>query len=99
MRTSRAWQPERLACHSMNRGLKPVLMLVLALALGSCGEQAKLPVSAGIGPHPVLPAPDETFIPTVNVAPAVGWPVGAAPVAAQGMTVALTAAAACGAGR
>ena len=73
----------------MNKAFKPLLMLVpAALALGACGEQAKLPVSAGFGPHPVLPAPDETLVPTVNVAPAKGWPEGAAPVAAQGMTVA-----------
>ena len=67
------------------KAFKPLLILLpAALALASCGERAALPVSAGIGPHPVLPAPDETLIPTVNVAPAVGWPVGAAPVAAHG---------------
>ena len=74
------------------KAFKPLLILFpAALALASCGERAALPVSAGIGPHPVLPAPDETLIPTVNVAPAVGWPVGAAPVAAQGLSVALFA--------
>jgi glucose/arabinose dehydrogenase len=72
----------------MNRAFRPLLMLVpAALVLGACGEQAKLPVSAGFGSHPVLPAPDETLIPTVNVAPAIGWPEGAAPVAAPGLTV------------
>ena len=74
------------------KAFKPRLMLLpAALALGSCGEHAALPVAAGIGPHPVLPPPDETLIPTVNVAPAIGWPAGAAPVAAQGTTVALFA--------
>jgi glucose/arabinose dehydrogenase len=73
----------------MNKAPGASLMLALAaLALGACGEQAKLPVSAGIGPQPVLPPPDETLIPTVNVAPAIGWPEGAAPVAARGLTVA-----------
>jgi glucose/arabinose dehydrogenase len=73
---------------SLNKAPKASLMLALAaLALGACREQAALPVSAGIGPHPMLPAPDETLIPTVNVAPAKGWPEGAAPVAAPGLTV------------
>jgi glucose/arabinose dehydrogenase len=73
---------------SMNKAPKASLMLALAaLALAACREQAALPVSAGIGAHPVLPAPDETLIPTVNVAPAKGWPEGATPVAAPGLTV------------
>jgi glucose/arabinose dehydrogenase len=72
----------------MNKVLKSSLALALAVtALGACREQAALPVSAGIGPHPLLPAPDETFIPTVNVAQAKGWPEGAAPVAAPGLSV------------
>jgi glucose/arabinose dehydrogenase len=73
----------------MNKVLKPLLVLAFAVpALGACREQAALPVSAGIGPNPVLPAPDESLIPTVNVAPAKGWPDGAAPVAAEGLSVA-----------
>jgi glucose/arabinose dehydrogenase len=34
-----------------------------------------------------LPAPKETLIPTVNIAPAKGWPDGALPTAAPGLTV------------
>ena len=49
---------------------------------------ATLPVSAGIGPQPALPPPQETLIPTLNIAPAVGWPTGATPVAAPGLRVA-----------
>ena len=56
-------------------------------ALGGCGETAKLPVSAGFGPQPTLPAPNRTLIPTVNIAPAKGWPVGATPQAAAGTRV------------
>ena len=44
----------------MNQALKPLLMLVpAALALGACGEQATLPVAAGMGPHPALPPPEQ----------------------------------------
>ncbi|MFH1819149.1 MAG: sorbosone dehydrogenase family protein [Pseudomonadota bacterium] len=48
---------------------------------------ATLPVSAGTGPHPTLPPPGQTLIPTVHIAPAKGWPSGVAPAAAAGMRV------------
>ena len=59
-----------------------------ALLLGGCGEVAKLPVSAGTGPQPSLPAPNPTLIPTVNIAPAKPWPDGSKPIAAAGTQVA-----------
>jgi len=62
-------------------------MVAAALALAACGETAKLPVSAGTGPRPTLPAPVPTLLPTVNVAPAEGWPPGAAPQGAPGTRV------------
>jgi glucose/arabinose dehydrogenase len=55
--------------------------------LAACGETARLPPSAGEGAHPTLPPPNKTLIPTVNVAPATGWPAGKTPVAANGMRV------------
>lgn len=63
------------------------LLSVLVLGLASCGETATLPVTAGIGPHPTLPPPHPTLIPTVNIAPAAGWPPGGKPVAAPGLSV------------
>jgi glucose/arabinose dehydrogenase len=51
-----------------------------------------LPFSAGVGPDPALPPPATTLIPTVNIAPAVGWPAGAKPVAAAGASVSAFAA-------
>lgn len=51
------------------------------------GEQAELPVSAGTGPDPTLPEPKRTLIPTVKVAPAVGWPPKAKPTPAKGLQV------------
>ncbi|HYE49208.1 MAG TPA: sorbosone dehydrogenase family protein, partial [Azospirillaceae bacterium] len=66
----------------------PTLPLFLAAALlTACGDQATLPVSAGTGPNPQLPPPKETALPTVNIAKAVGWPEGAAPVAADELAV------------
>jgi glucose/arabinose dehydrogenase len=69
---------------------KPQLVLVIALAggLAACGETSSLQVSDGTGPSPKLPEPNKTLIPTVNIAPAIGWPAGAKPAAAAGTQVA-----------
>jgi glucose/arabinose dehydrogenase len=64
---------------------------VLSLALTACGDVATLPVSAGTGPRPALPPPRHTLIPTIKIAPAIGWPPGAAPRAAPGTRVAIFA--------
>ncbi|WP_457266101.1 PQQ-dependent sugar dehydrogenase [Pseudomonas sp. P5_C3] len=68
----------------------PPLALVVALCTGlaACGETSRLQVSDGTGPSPRLPEPDKTLVPTVNIAPAIGWPQGAKPVAATGTQVA-----------
>lgn len=60
--------------------------LLLATCATACSTQT-LSGGEGFGPHPVLPAPATTLVPTVNVAPAVGWPQGEQPRAASGMTV------------
>lgn len=59
----------------------------LLLNLVGCGDLATLPESAGFGPEPVLPPPHPTLIPTVKIAPAVGWPSGTTPAAATGLSV------------
>ncbi len=54
----------------------------------SCSiTNSSLPLSAGVGPNPSLPAPKQSLIPTVNIAPAVGWKVGQTPIAPAGMKV------------
>jgi glucose/arabinose dehydrogenase len=40
-----------------------------------------------MGPDPALPAPEKSLIPTVKIAPAVGWADGGSPVAADGLEV------------
>jgi glucose/arabinose dehydrogenase len=64
-----------------------ILFAAVALALTACGDAAKLPMEAGFGAAPQLPPPNRTLIPTVNIAPAKGWPPGGKPVAVQGTTV------------
>jgi glucose/arabinose dehydrogenase len=58
-----------------------------AVMLASCAETAKLPLEAGMGPDPVLPPPAATLVPTVDIAPAKGWPAGSIPVPAPGLSV------------
>jgi glucose/arabinose dehydrogenase len=62
--------------------------ILLAAGLAACGETSSLQVSDGTGPSPKLPEPNKTLIPTVNIAPAVGWPEGGKPQAAPGTQVA-----------
>ena len=62
-------------------------LFVTAFGLAACGTSAKLPLEAGTGPEPVLPAPSTSLIPTVKVADATGWPAGAAPVPVAGLRV------------
>ena len=64
-----------------------VIALLTAATLSACGDEATLPVSAGTGPDPKLPPPRHTLIPTVHIAPAKGWPAGAMPTAAPGLSV------------
>ena len=70
-----------------DRPCYPLLAALALLAQAGCGESPVLPVEAGMGPDPVLPEPDPSLIPIVNIAPAVGWPEGETPVAAEGLTV------------
>lgn len=76
-----------VARQSRIRAVASALLLLLTGALAGCGDRAKLPVEAGFGPAPVLPAPRTSLIPTVKIAAARGWPAGATPVAAAGYTV------------
>lgn len=66
---------------------RTLLVTAVATVLLACGESAQLPIAAGIGTHPHLPPPHPTWIPTINIAKAVGWPANAKPKAASGMTV------------
>ena len=67
---------------------KTIQLTCLALALSAIGGSAMAQTYAvGFGPNPVLPAPEKSLLPTVNVAPAEGWPSGGKPVAAAGLSV------------
>lgn len=65
-----------------------IVFVLLSLFLTACADKAQLPISAGMGPDPELPPPRDSMIPTVNIAPATGWPAEGSPEAAEGMEVA-----------
>ncbi|MGI6854996.1 PQQ-dependent sugar dehydrogenase [Mesorhizobium sp. 1B3] len=50
-------------------------------------ESAKIPIDQGYGPTPVLPKPNPTLIPTIEIAPARRWAEGTTPKAAPGLSV------------
>ena len=70
----------------IRKSLTPALVLAF-LGLAACSDVARLSIAAGTGPNPTLPAPNETLLPTVNIAPAQGWAPGATPTAASGTAV------------
>ncbi|MBD8532911.1 MULTISPECIES: sorbosone dehydrogenase family protein [unclassified Massilia] len=63
-----------------------ILAAAVLLTLAGCAGRSGLPSGAGVGPAPVLPEPQRSLIPTVDIAPAKGWN-GAKPTAAQGLDV------------
>lgn len=66
---------------------KILLPALISLALTACGDVAKLPIAAGMGPKPELPEPRSSMIPTVNIAKAIGWSDDATPQPAAGTQV------------
>lgn len=74
---------------NLPRPLSFSLFLLAAAGLAACAAgaiaQGAVP---GVGPSPQLPPPkDGGLIPTVNIAPAEGWPPGAMPKAPAGFKV------------
>jgi glucose/arabinose dehydrogenase len=63
------------------------ILPVLLTGIAGCGDIARLPEAATVGPQPQLPAPVKALIPTVKIAPAQGWPAGVQPRAPAGFTV------------
>jgi glucose/arabinose dehydrogenase len=69
----------------------PILAVAAALVavyVLATREKAEVDFARIVGPKPEIGAPDETLIPTVKVAKAVGWQAGEKPAAAAGLSVA-----------
>ncbi len=68
-------------------GMRPLLFAAIAL-LAACGSEPAPSPEGTYGASPQLPAPQkEGGLPTVEMAEAVGWPDGAAPLAPEGFAV------------
>ncbi|MEO5963609.1 MAG: sorbosone dehydrogenase family protein, partial [Thermomonas sp.] len=63
------------------------LASVTTLLMAGCGTTSILSDGAATGPDPVLPSPQQSLIPTVDIAPAEGWPSGVTPTPAPGLSV------------
>jgi len=81
-------------CHKQMRHWRDLAGFLLPPAifcvamLSGCSDTGSQPISQSTGLNPTLPAPQHALIPTVNIAPAIGWPVAKKPVAAPGTKVA-----------
>ena len=69
------------------RRLPVAQIAVLAVAASAVLAVAQ-PAPPGVGPNPNLPPPKKSgLVPTLNIAPAQGWPQGVKPTAPEGFTV------------
>jgi glucose/arabinose dehydrogenase len=65
----------------------PSLLLAIVATVTTHGAMAKDESLPGYGPSPKLPAPEKGLVPTVDIAPAKGWPSGVTPNVASGFKV------------
>ncbi len=59
----------------------------LLLTMTGCTMPSKSPINDSYGSQPHLPKPKSSLLPTVNIAPAKGWPEGKMPTPATGLKV------------
>ncbi len=73
----------------MRKNILPaILIAAFVLPLASCNDpHDAVSAEQTFGPSPTLPAPQDSWIPTINIATATGWPAGGKPTAANGMAV------------
>ena len=69
------------------RFLLPIVSSAIVLALIGCASPSNSPIIDSYGPQPNLPEPKSSLLPTVNIAPAKGWPAGTMPTPAAGLKV------------
>ncbi|HET8807595.1 MAG TPA: sorbosone dehydrogenase family protein, partial [Methylophaga sp.] len=59
----------------------------MILGLNACADNTSVPKNVRYGANPSLPEPNPGLLPTVNIAPAIGWTEGDQPTAAKGLAV------------
>ncbi|MET0280323.1 MAG: sorbosone dehydrogenase family protein [Steroidobacteraceae bacterium] len=74
-----------------SQNFRMTLIPLLGVALVACSGGSPGTLEGGIGPNPALPQPVSSLIPTMQVAPAIGWRSGATPRGFPGTAVGLFA--------
>jgi len=64
-----------------------LLCFLSILHLIACGAATAETELEYFGPHPTLPSPNQTLLPTVNIAPSKPWPADSRPTDAAGLQV------------
>jgi glucose/arabinose dehydrogenase len=79
----------RPACFRLRspNGAATAVLFCAAMVLSGCGDSAKISEDQTVGSNPTLPPPVSALIPTVNIAPAKGWPANEAPAPASGLSI------------
>ncbi len=67
--------------------MRASIRLLPMVLLAGCASSQHAGQDPGVGTQPRLPAPQRSLIPTVDIAPATGWPAGARPTSATGLQV------------
>lgn len=79
-----------LATKYIHKYLGAVVIAGTMITLVACSQETKQAsvVGVGVGPNPTLPLPEKSLLPTLNIAPAIGWHDDGRPIAAAGTAVA-----------
>lgn len=64
-----------------------ILSATFIASFTGCASSSKAPITNSYGTQPHLPEPKASLFPTVNIAPAKGWPAGTMPTPAAGLKV------------
>src|SRR5262245_7096236 len=80
-REQRSWE------RNMQRNAGLAALGALLFSAAGCADNAQVPLSATPGSDPTPPAPQHSTIPTIHIAPAVGWQADATPQAAADLHV------------
>jgi glucose/arabinose dehydrogenase len=64
------------------------IFVILACAMSSTAQSQSVSPPSTVGPSPQLVKPESSLVPTVNIAPATGWPEKKSPAVAHGLSIA-----------
>jgi glucose/arabinose dehydrogenase len=77
---------KKLSFKNYGRALLAIICIGIFSTSG-CAETASQSSNQGVGTNPTLPEPERDLIPTVKIAPAIGWPADKTPVTVKGTQI------------